>query len=116
MSRYLLITLAGALTGLCAAPASAALDGGGSYLMQGFYTTPGVLPPAAGVYRAAGSGAGKQALLNNDSLALAPGSPSGSPWITPAANPGWAPPSSTTTVASTRRRGPCPARRQTGAR
>ncbi|AZD29501.1 substrate-binding domain-containing protein [Pseudomonas chlororaphis] len=75
MSRYLLITLAGALTGLCVAPASAALDGGGSYLMQGFYTTPGVLPPAAAVYRAAGSGAGKQALLNNDSLALAPGSP-----------------------------------------
>ncbi|MGY1447574.1 substrate-binding domain-containing protein [Pseudomonas chlororaphis] len=75
MSRYLLIALAGALTGLCTAPASAALDGGGSYLMQGFYTTPGVLPPTAGGYRAAGSGAGKQALLTNDSVALTPDYP-----------------------------------------
>lgn len=48
MSRYLLAALAGVLTGLCSAPALAALDGGGSYLMQGFYTTPGVLPPTAG--------------------------------------------------------------------
>ncbi|AZD48221.1 substrate-binding domain-containing protein [Pseudomonas chlororaphis] len=75
MSRYLLAALAGALTGLCSAPASAALDGGGSYLMQGFYTTPGVLPPTAGGYRAVGSGAGKQALLSNDSLALTPDLP-----------------------------------------
>ncbi|OLF54044.1 substrate-binding domain-containing protein [Pseudomonas chlororaphis] len=74
MSRYLLLALVAALTGLCTAPASAALDGGGSYLMQGFFTTPGVLPPAAGAYRAAGSGAGKRALLSNDSQALAPGS------------------------------------------
>lgn len=75
MSRYLLPALAGALAGLVGAPASAALDGGGSYLMQGFYSSPGVLPPAAGPYHAAGSGAGKQALLNNDSQALVPGSP-----------------------------------------
>ncbi|AZE48820.1 Phosphate-binding DING protein [Pseudomonas chlororaphis] len=75
MSRYRFIALAAALTGLCTAPASAALDGGGSYLMQGFYTTPGVLPPTAGGYRAAGSGAGKQALLSNDSLALTPDQP-----------------------------------------
>ncbi|AZC50501.1 MULTISPECIES: substrate-binding domain-containing protein [Pseudomonas] len=74
MSRYLLIALAGALTGLCSAAASAALDGGGSYLMQGFYNTPGVLPSTAGAYRAAGSGAGKKALLINDSQALTPGS------------------------------------------
>lgn len=60
MSRYRLAALAGALTGLCTAPASAALDGGGSYLMQGFYTTPGVLPPTAGaiVPRAAGPARG----------------------------------------------------------
>lgn len=72
MSRYLLIALAVMLTGLCVTPASAALDGGGSYLMQGFYTSPGVLPATAGAYRAAGSDAGKQALLNNDSQALIP--------------------------------------------
>ncbi|MGY4663942.1 ABC-type phosphate transport system substrate-binding protein [Pseudomonas chlororaphis] len=75
MSRYRLAALAGALTGLCTAPASAALDGGGSYLMQGFYTTPGVLPPTARGYRAAGSGAGKRALLTNDSVALTPDYP-----------------------------------------
>lgn len=59
-----------AVAGLCSAQAMAAVVGGGATLPQNLYNTATVLPSGFNAYIGVGSGAGKSAVLTNDSTKL----------------------------------------------